>query len=126
MKQILTTLLLCVSSVCFSQDTIQIPADELQEFILAVDTLESQDSIKTLLINQLEHEIKLHVSIAELDSLIILYKDQEILLLNEQIELHIDRLAQVDKWYNKPWVGAVGGVLSTVLLIHVIDYTLPQ
>ena len=126
MKQILTTLLLCVSSVCISQDTIQIPADELQEFILAVDTLESQDSIKTLLINQLEHEIKLHVSIAELDSLIILYKDQEILLLNEQIELHIDRLAQVDKWYNKPWVGAVGGVLSTVLLIHVIDYTLPQ
>tara|TARA_R110002153_G_scaffold256784_1_gene415746 strand:+ start:1055 stop:1435 length:381 start_codon:yes stop_codon:yes gene_type:complete len=125
-KQILTTLLLCVSSVCISQDTIQIPADELQEFILAVDTLESQDSIKTLLINQLEHEIKLHVSIAELDSLIILYKDQEILLLNEQIELHIDRLAQVDKWYNKPWVGAVGGVLSTVLLIHVIDYTLPQ
>ena len=126
MKQILTTLLLCVSSVCISQDTIQIPADELQEFILAVDTLELQDSIKTLLINQLEHEIKLHVSIAELDSLIILYKDQEILLLNEQIELHIDRLAQVDKWYNKPWVGAVGGVLSTVLLIHVIDYTLPQ
>jgi len=117
---------LCVSSVCISQDTIQIPADELQEFILAVDTLELQDSIKTLLINQLEHEIKLHVSIAELDSLIILYKDQEILLLNEQIELHIDRLAQVDKWYNKPWVGAVGGVLSTVLLIHVIDYTLPQ
>ena len=126
MKQILTTLLLCVSSVCLSQDTIQIPVDELQEFILAVDTLESQDSIKTLLINQLEHEIKLHVLIAEQDSIIILYKDQEILLLNEQIELHIDRLAQVDKWYNKPWVGAVGGVLSTVLLIHVIDYTLPQ
>jgi hypothetical protein len=125
-KQILTTLLLCVSSVCLSQDTIQIPVDELQEFILAVDTLESQDSIKTLLINQLEHEIKLHVLIAEQDSIIILYKDQEILLLNEQIELHIDRLAQVDKWYNKPWVGAVGGVLSTVLLIHVIDYTLPQ
>ena len=119
MKQILTTLLLCVSSVCFSQDTIQIPADELQEFILAVDTLESQDSIKTLLINQLEHEIKLHVSIAELDSLIILYKDQE-------IELHIDRLAQVDKWYNKPWVGAVGGFIGTLVLIHTIDYTLPK
>ena len=126
MKQILTTLLLCVSSVCISQDTIQIPADELQEFILAVDTLESQDSIKTLLINQLEHEIKLHVSIAELDSLIILYKDQEILLLNEQIELHIDRLAQVDKWYNKPWVGAVGGFIGTLVLIHTIDYTLPK
>ena len=126
MKQILTTLLLCVSSFCLSQDTIQIPAVELQEFILAVDTLESQDSIKTLLINQLEHEIKLHVLLAEQDSLIILYKDQEILLLNEQIELQIDRLAQVDKWYNKPWVGFAGGALGTVLLIHVIDYTLPQ
>jgi len=126
MKYILTTLLLCVSSFCFSQDTLQIPSGELEEFFLALDTLETQDSIKTILIEHLEHEILLYGMLADQDSLIISYKDQEITLLNEQIELHLDRLNQVDKWYKKPWVGVVGGVAGTIVLIHAINYTLPQ
>jgi len=109
-----------------TQDTIKIPAVELEEFFLALDTLEVQDSIKTVLIKQLEHEILIHGRIAEQDSLIISYKDQEILLLNEQIDLHLDRLNQVDKWHNKPIVGVTAGVLGTVLLIQALDYTLPQ
>ena len=108
------------------QDTVKIPAVELEEFFLALDTLETQDSIKTVLIKQLENEIALHETLAEQDSLIISYKDQEILLLNEQIDLHLDRLNQVDKWHNRPIVGVVGGVLGTVLLIQALDYTLPQ
>ena len=109
-----------------AQDTIKIPAVELEEFFLALDTLEVQDSIKTVLIKQLEYEISIHGRIAEQDSLIISYKDQEILLLNEQINLHLDRLNQVDKWHNRPIVGVTAGVLGTVLLIQALDYTLPQ
>ena len=108
------------------QDTVKIPAVELEEFIMALDTLEAQDSIKTVLIKQLENEILLHETLAEQDSLIISYKDQEILLLNEQIDLHLDRLNQVDKWHNKPIVGAAGGILGTILLIQALDYTLPE
>ena len=108
------------------QDTVKIPAVELEEFFLALDTLEIQDSIKTVLIKQLEHEILIYGRIAEQDSLIISYKDQEILLLNEQINLHLDRLNQVDKWHNRPIVGVTAGVLGTVLLIQALDYTLPQ
>ena len=108
------------------QDTVKIPAVELEEFFLALDTLEAQDSIKTVLIKQLENEIALHELLTEQDSLIIFYKDQEILLLNEQIDLHLDRLNQVDKWHNRPLVGAVGGILGTILLIQALDYTLPQ
>ena len=126
MKHLLTTLLICVSSFCFSQDTLYIPSPELEEFFLALDTLEVQDSIKTVLIERLEHEILLYGMLADQDSLIISYKDQEIVLLNEQIELHMDRLNQVDKWYRRPWVGVVGGVAGTIVLIHAIDYTLPQ
>ena len=109
-----------------TQDTVKIPAVELEEFFLALDTLETQDSIKTVLIKQLENEIALHETLAEQDSLIISYKDQEILLLNEQIDLHLDRLNQVDKWHNRPIVGVTAGVLGTVLLIQALDYTLPQ
>ena len=127
MKHILITLLLlCVSSICSSQDTLRIPQVELDEFFLALDTLEVQDSIKTVLIEQLENEIVLHERLAAQDSLIISFKDQEIVLLNDQINLHLDRLNQVDKWYKKPWVGFVGGVAGTIILIHTIDYTLPQ
>ena len=109
-----------------TQDTVKIPAIELEEFFMALDTLEVQDSIKTVLIKQLENEIALHETLAEQDSLIISYKDQEILLLNEQIDLHLDYIESQDKWYNRPAVGAAAGILGTILLIQTLDYTLPD
>lgn len=126
MKQLLAALLLSVSSIVYSQDTLQIPAVELEEFFLALDTLRTQDSIKAVLINDLEYQIILHEQLNQQDSLIVLYKDQEIELLNEQINLYIDRLNKVDKWYNKPWIGVTGGFLGTVILINTINYTLPD
>jgi len=126
MKQLLAALLLGVSSIVYSQDTLQSPAMELEEFFLALDTLRTQDSIKAVLINDLEYQIILHEQLNQQDSLIVLYKDQEIELLNEQINLYIDRLNKVDKWYNKPWIGVTGGFLGTVILINTINYTLPD
>ena len=126
MKHLLVALLLGVSSISYSQDTLQIPQTELEEFFLALDTLRTQDSAKTVLIQELEFEIKLHEQLAKQDSLIILYKDQEIKLLNEEIDLYIYRLDKVDKWYNRPWVGITGGFLGTILLLNTIDYTLPN
>ena len=126
MKYILTTLLLCVSSLSFSQDTLQIPSLELEEFFLALDTLETQDSIKTVLIKQLEKQIEFHLELNDHNESILSYKDQEIELLNNQIIIYTDRLNQVDKWYKKPWIGVVGGFVGTIVLINTIDYTLPD
>jgi len=126
MKQLLIALFLSVFSIAYSQDTLQIPAVELEEFFLALDTLETQDSLKTILIKELEQEIVLHEQLAKQDSLIILYKNQEIQLLNEQIQLHLDYIDRSDKWYRKPGIGVVGGFVGTLVLIHTIDYTLPQ
>jgi len=103
-------------------DTIPIPTAELEEFFLALDTLETQDSIKTVLIKQLEKQIEFHLELNDHNRNLLLYRDQEIELLNNQIDLHLDHLNQVDKWYKKPWTGAVG----ILLLLHVVDYTLPQ
>ena len=125
MKQLLITLFLGVSSIAYSQDTLQIPQQELEEFFLALDTLRTQDSIKTILIQDLEVEIKLHEQLAKQDSLIILYKTQEIKLLNEQIQLHLNYIDRSDKWYRKPGIGVIGGFIGTVVLIHTIGYTLP-
>lgn len=126
MKHLLLTLLLGVSSICYSQDTLRIPQAELEEFFLALDTLRTQDSIKTVLISDLEAEIILYNRLAQQDSLLLAYKNTEIQLLNERITIYDERLQQIDKWYNKPAIGAVGGFLGTILLIRVIDYTLPE
>jgi len=126
MKQLLTALLLGVSSICYSQDTLQIPSSELEEFFLALDTLRTQDSIKTVLISQLEAEVILYSKVLQQDSLIIAYKNKEIELLNDRIVLYDDRLNQIDKWYNRPSVGIAAGFLGTVILIQALDYTLPE
>ena len=78
MKHLLLALLLGVSSICYSQDTLQIPQTELEEFFLALDTLRTQDSIKTVLISDLEAEIILYNRLAQQDSLIVAYKNKEI------------------------------------------------
>ena len=116
---------LLMSNFSFSQDTISIPQSELNQFFEAVEDLEYQDSLKTILIQDLEYQIKNYEFLSKQDSIILSYKQQEIKLLNEQIKIYDDRLKKVDKWYKKPWIGFVAGTLTTVFTIHVINYTLP-
>jgi len=124
MKRLLFILLLPLNML--AQDTIQIPQSELEKFFLALDTLREQDSIKTQLISDLNVQILNYKSLSYQDSTLLIYKDQEVNLLKSQINLHIDRIKYVDKWYKKPWVGIAAGVVGTLITIHVLDYTLPQ
>ena len=127
MKNLLLVLFLGLSSIFYAQqDTVKIPAIELEEFFMALDTLEIQDSIKANLILELEKTVKLYELLIEQDSLVIKFKNEEIVLLNEQIELHLNYIESQDKWYNKPAVGAAAGILGTILLIQTLDYTLPD
>jgi len=120
MKQLLVALFLGVSSIVYSQDTLQIPQAELEEFFLALDTLRTQDSIKTMLIKDLEYQIVLHEQLAKQDSLIILYKDQEIKLLNEQIQLHLDYIDRSDNFEKNKKMGVGGIFIGTLALIFAI------
>jgi len=127
MKNILLSLLMIITFNCYSQDKIvEIPESELEGFFLAIDTLKQQDEVKTILIFDLESQIRNYEMLSKQDSMILDYRLQQVKLLNEQIKLYDDRLNQVDKWYKKPWVGVVGGVVGTIITIHVIDYSLPK
>ena len=126
MRGVFLLLLVLITLKGYSQDTIQIPQEELNNFFLSVDTLKEQDSIKTILISDLELQIKNYSLLSNQDSLILSYKNQEIDLLRYQMKLYDDRLKQVDKWYKKPWIGVVSGVVATLITIHVIDYSLPK
>ena len=87
--------------------------------------MEQQDSLKSILIRELEYQIKNYEFLTIQDSTILTYKQKEISLLNEQITIYDDRLKKVDKWWRKPWVGFIVGTATTIFTIHIIDYTLP-
>ena len=119
MKRILYILILLFTFNVFSQDKIvKIPQSELDAFFLAVDTLEQQDSIKTLLIADLELQLNNFKKLNTKNESILLNKDQEIILLNDQIKLYEDRLKITDKWYHKRWFGIVVGVVSTSTVVY--------
>ena len=126
MRIVLSILIAMLSIGAFAQDTIQVPQVELDGIIEAIDTLVEQDSINNLIILSLENEVRLFETIIKQDSLVLAYKQEQIVLLESQIQLYDDRLNQVDKWYDKRPFGVVIGVLGTIGLIHVIGYTLPE
>ncbi len=116
------------SLTTFSQvtdDSTTISNLELEEVFKAIDTLVYQDSVKTVLINDLKNQVNLFQTLSEQDSVLLGYKDKQIGILNETINLYDDRLKQVDKWYKKPWVGFIAGcatvTLSSWVVKNVVD-----
>ena len=87
MKNILLSLLMIITFNCYSQDIVEIPQDELEEFFMAIDTLKEQDSIKTILISDLESQIRNYEMLSKQDSLLLNYRFQEVNLLKDQIKL---------------------------------------
>ena len=119
MKKILFILLTIFTLNSFSQNKIvKIPQTELDGFFLAIDTLEQQDSLKTILIADLELQLQNHLSLNTKNEGILMNKDAEILLLNDQIKLYSDRLKIADRWYNKRWFGIVVGVVGTSGVVY--------
>ena len=119
MKKILFILASVISLNCFAQDKIvKIPQSELDAFFLAVDTLQYQDSLKTILIADLELQLLNKTNLNFTNETIILNQNSEIKLLNDQIKLYADRLKITDKWCNKRWFGIVIGVAGTSTAIY--------
>ena len=111
MKKLLLILSILFTFNCFGQDKIvKIPQTELDGFFLAIDTLNQQDSLKTILISDLELQINNFKALNTKNESLLTNKQSEILLLNDQIKLYEDRLKITDRWYNKRWFGIVVGV----------------
>ena len=108
-----------------TEDSTTISNVELEEVFKAIDTLVYQDSVKTVLINDLKNQVNLFQTLSEQDSVLLGYKDKQIGILNETINLYDDRLKQVDKWCKKPWVGFIAGcatvTLSSWVVKNVVD-----
>ncbi len=122
-KLIILFSFILLSLTTFSQvtdDSTTISNQELEEVFKAIDTLVYQDSVKTVLIGDLKKQVNLHDILTIQDSVLLITKDKQIVILNETIDLYDERLKKVDKWYNKPWVGILEGVALTTLSSWVI------
>jgi hypothetical protein len=93
-----------------------------QKIDLQFTTINEQDSLILDLRNLLSTK-----------DLIIKYDSEQIDILNQQQVFLKDNLSiyqkefnKRDKFWNKPWFGAVLGAVGTITIIHVIDYSLPQ
>tara|TARA_R110001592_G_scaffold308818_1_gene582838 strand:+ start:3880 stop:4260 length:381 start_codon:yes stop_codon:yes gene_type:complete len=119
MKKLLFIFLTIFALQCYGQDKIvKIPQSELDGFFLAIDTLQQQDSLKTILISDLELQLTDYKTLSLQNDTLLLLKSDEILLLNNQINLYSDRLKIADAWYNKRWFGIVVGVVGTSTAIY--------
>ena len=118
MKRLLFILFLIPSMIFAQSKYVKIPQDELDNFIAAVDTLEYQDSLKSVLIKDLELQIVEYKNLSSQNDTLLSLRDKEIILLNDQINLYSDRLKIADAWYNKRWVGVVIGVVGTSTAIY--------
>ena len=87
---IIILLLLLASTISYAQeDTIKVPQAELDEIIATIDILIEQDSINTAIIKEQTSQILLHETLAKQDSLLLSFKNQEIVLYSEQLKLYV-------------------------------------
>ena len=99
--------------------------------VIQMDSLfqvyEQKDSINQLEIQLLETQIGNYKQHTQQDSTHILFLDEKITLLDQRIIMYQDLTKQLEpKWYNAPRLHFVLGIVSTVVIIHTMDYTLPR
>ena len=102
-----------------------------KEEVIHMDSLfqvyEQKDSIDQVEIGLLETQIDNYKRLNQQDSIHILFLDEKITLLDERIILYQDLTKQLEpKWYNAPKLHFFLGMVSTVVIIHTMDYTLPR
>ena len=130
MKNLVTIILLLFTLSCFSQTKDYKAAYELSkklntEYKLKITSLDSVIVKQDLFILDLNNIIDVNKKIMSSDSLQISLLEDQKRLLNDNINLYRKELDRRNKFWNSPAGGIVLGVIGTVAIIHVIDYSLP-
>ena len=116
MKQIILILLFpitlfgqTVTDTCFTEQ-------QIHDISETLDELYYQDSVNNELISQQDAVIEKKNELLHLDSLQLEYKQQQIYLLEENINLYIKQQKSLQpKWYNHKILWFSSGILTTIL-----------
>ena len=134
MKKVLLILCMFATSFCIAQtDSLSLykkgyeQARELnKQYKLKIETCETIVLELEAQVADLQEIQRTHQSILRIDSLQLNLQTEQIRLLNDNLNIYQKQFANRDKFWNKPWFGAVLGSLGTIAIIHVIDYSLPE
>ena len=130
MKNLVTIILLLLTLNCFSQTKDYKAAYELSkklntQYKLKITSLDSVIVKQDLFILDLNKIIDVNKKIMSRDSLQISLLEDQKKLLNDNINIYRKELDRRNKFWHSPAGGIVLGVIGTVAIIHVIDYSLP-
>ena len=131
MKKLVTIILLLITFNCFSQNKDYKKAYELSkqlntEYKLKITSQDSVISKQDLYISDLNSIIMVNKKLTANDSLQISLLESQKVFLNENINLYRKELDKRNKFWNSPAGGVVLGMIGTIAIIHIIDYSLPR
>jgi len=116
MKQLVIILLFPIFGISQTVPDTCFTEQQIQDISETLDELYFKDSINNVVIEQQKSIIQKQDELIKLDSLQLVYKQQQIDLLESNIDLYIKQQNRLQpKWYNNKviWFGA--GILTTVL-----------
>ena len=98
-----------VPDTCFTQQ-------EIKDISYMLDSLYYADSINNNLINKQEVLINYQIRLIKLDSVQLEYKSKQIELLNENINIYVEREKSFrPKWYDNKSIYFTGGIITAIL-----------
>ena len=117
----LLTILLIFSFV-FTQEPGEgtcLSEEQTKEVFNGLKELEFKDSTNTIIISNLNDQIKLYLEQHANDSLLIDLNMHKSLLLNDRIDLYNDLIKEVTpKWYENKWLWFTIGIFTTAGAVH--------
>lgn len=98
-----------VPDTCFTQQ-------EIEDISYTLDSLYIADSINNNLIHRQEVLINYQTRLIKLDSVQLEYKSKQIELLNENINIYVEREKTFKpKWYDNKSIYFTGGIITAIL-----------
>lgn len=115
MKRLLVILLFPVFALTQTKPDTCFTQQEIVDISYTLDSLYALDSINNALIDKYVILSKQHEDLIKLDSLQLRYKDQQIALLQENVEIYIRRERYLKpKWYEAKGLWFTAGILTTL------------
>ena len=101
----------CEGTCLSEEETINI-TNSLKEF-------EFKDSTNTIIISNLNDQVKLYMEQHANDSLLISLNERKSILLNDKIKLYDELIKEVKpKWYENKWLWFTIGIFTTAGAVH--------
>ena len=116
MKKNIFCLLLCLTFISAQEpcEGTCLSEDEAINLANSLKSLEHRDSTNTIIISNLNDQIKLYMEQHANDSLLISLNKHKSVLLNDKIKLYDELVKQVKpKWYENKWLWFTLGAITT-------------